>query len=215
MLGFGLHKKIVLRLHGSLMSSLSQFLLCLLFLFVAFLVFMFCFLRCTCRPGAHFLLFWLPLFVLMYVERSRSRDDSPHPPPDRCHHHWPASHHIQLPFPPSSSTSSEAPAWRDVVIVADFSEVSYLADENWNFSAMHPLNHIHLSMMEEKALWQYTRCVYSNQVDTYTFDHLLSGIAERIEDQWQIEINPDALELRLRYDENQGLEVFQVTPDQP
>eukprot|EP00435_Cladocopium_sp_Y103_P059735 s1376_g21.t1 len=149
----------------------------------------------------------------MYVERSRSRDDSPPSPPGRSHHRWPAHHQTQLPFPPSSSTSSEAPAWRDVVIVADFSEVSYLADENWNFSAMHPLNHVPLSMMEEKALWQYTRYVYSNQVDTYTFDHLLSGIAERIEEQWQIEISPDALELR--YDENQGLEVFQVTSDQP
>eukprot|EP00435_Cladocopium_sp_Y103_P041295 s1803_g11.t1 len=149
----------------------------------------------------------------MYVERSRSRDDSSPSPPGRAHHRWPAHHQTQLPFPPSSSTSSEAPAWRDVVIVADFSEVSYLADENWNFSAMHPLNHVPLSMMEEKALWQYTRYVYSNQVDTYTFDHLLSGIAERIEEQWQIEISPDALELR--YDENQGLEVFQVTSDQP
>eukprot|EP00435_Cladocopium_sp_Y103_P041854 s1881_g11.t1 len=78
---------------------------------------------------------------------------------------------------------------------------------------MHPLNHIPLSLMEEKALWQYTRYVYSNQVDTYVFDQLLSGITERIEEQWQISISPDDLELR--YDENQGLEVFQVTPDQP
>eukprot|EP00435_Cladocopium_sp_Y103_P067743 s826_g30.t1 len=93
------------------------------------------------------------------------------------------------------------------------SELHYLADENWNFSAMHPLNHIPLSLMEEKALWQYTRYVYSNQVDTYTFDQLLSGITERIEEQWQISISPDDLEIR--YDENQGLEVFQVTPDQP
>eukprot|EP00435_Cladocopium_sp_Y103_P037704 s3879_g10.t1 len=55
--------------------------------------------------------------------------------------------------------------------------------------------------------------VYANQVDTYTFDHLLSGIAERIEKQWQISVSPDDLEIR--YDENQGIEVFQVTSDQP
>eukprot|EP00435_Cladocopium_sp_Y103_P075960 s26_g71.t1 len=67
--------------------------------------------------------------------------------------------------------------------------------------------------MEEKALWQYTRFVYANQVDTYTFDQLLSGIAERIEEQWQISVSPDDLEIR--YDENHGLEVFQVTSDQP
>eukprot|EP00435_Cladocopium_sp_Y103_P009521 s5458_g2.t1 len=67
--------------------------------------------------------------------------------------------------------------------------------------------------MEEKALWQYTRYVYSNQVDTYLFDQLLSGIAERVEEQWQISISPDDLDLR--YTENQDLEVFQVKPDQP
>eukprot|EP00435_Cladocopium_sp_Y103_P054980 s290_g18.t1 len=106
-----------------------------------------------------------------------------------------------------------APAWRDVVLIADFSEISHLADENWNFSAMHPLNHVPLTMMEEKALWQYTRFFYAKQVDTYTFDHLLSGVAERIEEQWQISLNPDDLEIR--YDENNGLKVFQVTPDQP
>eukprot|EP00435_Cladocopium_sp_Y103_P052009 s747_g16.t1 len=87
-----------------------------------------------------------------------------------------------LPWAIQISGSLLCPAWRDVVIVADFSEISHLADENWNFSAMHPLNHVPLSMMEEKALWQYTRYVYSNQVDTYTLDHLLSGIAERIEE---------------------------------
>eukprot|EP00435_Cladocopium_sp_Y103_P007268 s4270_g2.t1 len=149
----------------------------------------------------------------MYVERSRSRDD----PPDSPHGHrdsrWPTHHRTQLPFPPSSSTSSEAPAWRDVVIIADFSEVSLLADENWNFLATHPLNHVLLPMVEEKALWQYTRFVYANQVDTYTLDQLLSGIAERIEEQWQISVSPDDLEIR--YDENHGLEVFQVTSDQP
>eukprot|EP00435_Cladocopium_sp_Y103_P019477 s2236_g4.t1 len=141
----------------------------------------------------------------MYVERSRSRDDPPSTPraPPMS---WGSSHHAsQLPLPPSSSTSSDGPASRDVVIVADFSELHYLADENWNFSAMHPLNHIPLSLMEEKALWQYTRYVYSNQVDTYMFDQLRSGIAERVEEQWQISINPDDLDLR--YDENQGLEV--------
>eukprot|EP00435_Cladocopium_sp_Y103_P001475 s1589_g1.t1 len=42
---------------------------------------------------------------------------------------------------------------------------------------------------------------------------MLSGIAERIEEQWQISLNTDDLEVR--YDENNGLEVFQVTPDQP
>eukprot|EP00435_Cladocopium_sp_Y103_P023614 s3879_g5.t1 len=165
-------------------------------------------------PGSHVLAhFSFHNLVTMYVERSRSRDDSPPSPPDRSDRRWPAHHQTQLPFPPSSSTSSEAPAWRDVVIAADFSEVSCLADENWNFSAMHPLNHVPLSMMEEKALWQYTRYVYANQVDTYTFDRLLSGIAERIEEQWQISVSPDDLELR--YDENHGLEVFQVTSDQP
>eukprot|EP00435_Cladocopium_sp_Y103_P034154 s4438_g8.t1 len=149
----------------------------------------------------------------MYVERSRSRDDPPSPSgaPSRS---LGSSHHAsQLPLPPSPSTSSEGPASRDVVIVTDFSELHYLADENWNFSAMHPLNHIPLSLMEEKALWQYTRYVYSNQVDTYLFDQLLSGIAERVEEQWQISISPDDLDLR--YTENQGLEVFQVKPDQP
>eukprot|EP00435_Cladocopium_sp_Y103_P017644 s5473_g4.t1 len=132
----------------------------------------------------------------MYVERSRSRDDPPSTPgaPSMS---WGSSHHAsQLPLPPSSSTSSDGPASRDVVIVADFSELHYLADENWNFSAMHPLNHIPLSLMEEKALWQYTRYVYSNQVDTYMFDQLLSGIAERVEERWQISISPDDLDLR-------------------
>eukprot|EP00435_Cladocopium_sp_Y103_P037923 s225_g10.t1 len=60
--------------------------------------------------------------------------------------------------------------------------------------------------MEEKALWQYTRFVYANQVDTFTFDTVLSGIVERIEEQWQISPRTDDLEIR--YDENNGLEVF-------
>eukprot|EP00435_Cladocopium_sp_Y103_P050797 s1106_g15.t1 len=67
--------------------------------------------------------------------------------------------------------------------------------------------------MEEKALWQYARFVYANQVDTFTFDPVLSGIVERIEEQWQISLSTDDLEVR--YDENNGLEVFQVTRDQP
>eukprot|EP00435_Cladocopium_sp_Y103_P070324 s1543_g35.t1 len=105
------------------------------------------------------------------------------------------------------------PAWRDVVLIADFSALSDLADENWNFLAMHPLNHVPLTTMEEKALWQYTRFVYANQVDTFTFDHMLSGIVERIEEQWQVSLTTDDLEVR--YDENNGLEGFQVTCDQP
>eukprot|EP00435_Cladocopium_sp_Y103_P038737 s26_g10.t1 len=146
----------------------------------------------------------------MYVERSRSRDDPPSTPgaPSMS---WGSSHHAsQLPLPPSSSTSSDGPASRDVVIVADFSELHLLADENWNFSAMHPLNHIPLSeylLFRETVIWAI---VYSNQVDTYMFDQLLSGIAERVEEQWQISISPDDLDLR--YDENQGLEVFQASP---
>eukprot|EP00435_Cladocopium_sp_Y103_P055599 s95_g18.t1 len=132
----------------------------------------------------------------MYVERARSRDDPPSTPGAPSMSRGSSHHASQLPLPPSSSTSSDGPASRDVVIVADFSELHYLADENWNFSAMHPLNHIPLSLMEEKALWQYTRYVYSNQVDTYMFDQLLSGIAERIEEQWQISISPDDLDLR-------------------
>eukprot|EP00435_Cladocopium_sp_Y103_P012184 s5859_g3.t1 len=66
--------------------------------------------------------------------------------------------------------------------------------------------------MEEKSLWQYTKYVYANQVDTFTFDAILAGVVERIEEQWQISVNLDDLEIR--YDENNGLEVFQVTPDQ-
>eukprot|EP00435_Cladocopium_sp_Y103_P041959 s1851_g11.t1 len=62
--------------------------------------------------------------------------------------------------------------------------------------------------MEEKALWQYTKDVYANQVDTFTFDAVLMGIVERIEEQWQISVTTDDLEIR--YDENHGLEVFQV-----
>eukprot|EP00435_Cladocopium_sp_Y103_P010572 s995_g2.t1 len=108
---------------------------------------------------------------------------------------------------------SSAPAWRDVVIIADFSTLSSLADENWNFSAMHPSNHVPLTTMEEKALSQYTRLVYANQVDTFAFDTVLSGIVERIEEQWQISLRTDDLEVR--YDENNGLEVFQVIRDQP
>eukprot|EP00435_Cladocopium_sp_Y103_P049099 s2382_g14.t1 len=67
--------------------------------------------------------------------------------------------------------------------------------------------------MEEKALWQYNRFVYANQVDTFTFDTMLSGVVERIEEQWQISLRTDDLEVR--YDENNGLEAFQVTRDQP
>eukprot|EP00435_Cladocopium_sp_Y103_P041607 s2941_g11.t1 len=78
---------------------------------------------------------------------------------------------------------------------------------------MHPLNHVPLTTMEEKALWQYTKFVYANQVDTFTFDIVLSSIVERIEEQWQISSTTDDLEIR--YDENNGLEVFQVTQDQP
>eukprot|EP00435_Cladocopium_sp_Y103_P049545 s1430_g15.t1 len=143
----------------------------------------------------------------MHVERSRSRDDPPESPFGSSDNRWPPR--SQLPLPPGSSSSSEAPAWRDVVIIADFSTLSSLAEENWNFSAMHPLNHVPLSTMEEKALWQYTRFVYANQVDDFTFDTVLSGIAERIEEHWQISLRTDDLEVR--YDENNGLEVFQVT----
>eukprot|EP00435_Cladocopium_sp_Y103_P059526 s301_g21.t1 len=132
----------------------------------------------------------------MYVERSRSRDDPPSTPAGPSRSMRPYHHASQLPLPPSSSTSSDGPASRDVVIVTDFSELHCLADENWNFSAMHPLHHIPLSLMEEKALWQYTRYVYSDQVDTYLFGELLLGIAERVEEQWQIYISPDDLDLR-------------------
>eukprot|EP00435_Cladocopium_sp_Y103_P044670 s3077_g12.t1 len=149
----------------------------------------------------------------MYVERSRSRDDPSSPAAGHSRSLRPSHHAFQLPVPPSSSTSSAGPASRDVVIVTDFSELHCLADENWNFSAMHPLNHIPLSLMEEKALWQYTRYVYSDHFDTYLFGELLLGISERVEEQWQISISPDDLDLR--YTETYDLEVFQVKPDQP
>eukprot|EP00435_Cladocopium_sp_Y103_P065687 s894_g27.t1 len=65
--------------------------------------------------------------------------------------------------------------------------------------------------MEERALWQYARYVYSNQVDTFTLDTILEGVLERVEDQWQIHLTTDDLEIR--YDEPNGLEVFQVSRD--
>eukprot|EP00435_Cladocopium_sp_Y103_P071919 s357_g38.t1 len=74
---------------------------------------------------------------------------------------------------------------------------------------MDPQNHTPLTTMEEKALWQYTKYVYANQVDTFTFGTILTGVVARIEEQWQISVTTDDLEIR--YDENNGLEVFQVS----
>eukprot|EP00435_Cladocopium_sp_Y103_P036069 s728_g9.t1 len=66
--------------------------------------------------------------------------------------------------------------------------------------------------MEEKALWQYTRYVYSNQVDTYLFGELLLGIAERVEEQWQISISPDDLDLRMGnyWRQHYGLDTYPI-----
>eukprot|EP00435_Cladocopium_sp_Y103_P036953 s2939_g9.t1 len=63
--------------------------------------------------------------------------------------------------------------------------------------------------MEERALWQYTKYVYASQVDTFTFDDILTGVVERVEDQCQIHLTTKDLEIR--FDEPDGLEVFQVS----
>eukprot|EP00435_Cladocopium_sp_Y103_P031731 s1543_g8.t1 len=43
---------------------------------------------------------------------------------------------------------------------------------------MDPRNHASLTTMEERALWQYAKYVYSNQVDTFTLDEILDGVQE-------------------------------------
>eukprot|EP00435_Cladocopium_sp_Y103_P038524 s181_g10.t1 len=107
---------------------------------------------------------------------------------------------------------SDPPAWRDVVIITDFSTLSSLAAVNWNYYAMDPRNHVSLTTMEERALWQYAKYVYVNQVDTFTFDTILEGVLERVEEQWQVHLTTDDLEIR--FDTSNGLEVIQVTRDQ-
>eukprot|EP00435_Cladocopium_sp_Y103_P072358 s357_g40.t1 len=99
--------------------------------------------------------------------------------------------------------------WLSLSLPHCFSTLSSLADANWNYYAMDPRNHVPLTTMEEKALWQYTKYAYANQVDTFTFDIILAGVVERIEEQWQVSVTTDDLEIR--FDENNGLEVFQVS----